>query len=190
MSIIANAPAPVVTIYGGKITTYRQSSLEAINQLSTLFPHLEKSHPSTNHYQDQCLGNWTYKEYLHHAREKYFWLEESLKNDICQLWLPAQKLLLANCTKMADLGSDFGNGLYQVEIDYLQGEEWATTCDDILWRRTKLGLNFPAENLKHLAEYLKKIYSPRLDEVVIRGSINLGWILACTGFSLVLYRHV
>ena len=57
---------------------------------------------------------------------------------------------------MADLGFNFGHDLYQVEVDYLTAEEWATTCDDILWRRTKLGLNFSAENKQQLAAYLKR----------------------------------
>jgi glycerol-3-phosphate dehydrogenase len=150
----SNSPAPAVTIYGGKITTYRQSSLEAIDKLRPLFPDLKKSQSEFKPLPGATLNNWSYKEYLHHAQEKYFWLEESVRERYLANYGTRTELLLTNCSKMADLGQDFGSGLYQVEVDYLQAEEWATTCDDILWRRTKLGLNFSSENKGHLEEYL------------------------------------
>jgi glycerol-3-phosphate dehydrogenase len=57
-------------------------------------------------------------------------------------------------TKLADMGIDFGGGLYEREVDWLVREEWANTADDILWRRTKLGLHVPAEGAAKLAEWL------------------------------------
>ncbi|MBA2656178.1 MAG: glycerol-3-phosphate dehydrogenase [Tatlockia sp.] len=148
------APAPVVTIYGGKITTYRQSSLEAINQLSQLFPGLMASQSAHIPLPGSTLKDWNYESYLYHAREKYFWLTETLRERYLANYGTRTELLLNNCSCIEDLGQDFGNGLYRIEIDFLQREEWATTCEDILWRRTKLGLEFPRENLIHLAKYL------------------------------------
>lgn len=149
-----NTPAPAVTIYGGKITTYRQSSLEIVNQLQTMFPHLRKSPSEFTPLPGSTLNNWSYTDYLQHAHEKYFWLDESLKERYLAIYGTRTELLLAGCNKMSDLGQDFSSGLYQVEVDYLLREEWAKTCDDILWRRTKLGLNFDPNKKQILTAYL------------------------------------
>ncbi|WP_028387617.1 glycerol-3-phosphate dehydrogenase [Legionella fairfieldensis] len=147
-------PAPAVTIYGGKITTYRQSSLEAVNQLKPLFPHLNQSRTNSIPLPGATLDDCSYEKYLQHAREKYFWLDEELKERYLANYGTRTELLLADCNQMSDLGYDFGHGLYQIEVDYLVREEWATHCDDILWRRTKLGLNFNPQNKQRLADYL------------------------------------
>ncbi|WED44110.1 glycerol-3-phosphate dehydrogenase [Legionella cardiaca] len=149
-----DSPAPAVTIYGGKITTYRQLALESVNELRTVFPYLSKSETSNTPLPGARLQDMSYKEYLVFAREKYFWLPEDLKERYLSSYGTHTELLLAGCKKMADLGHDFGNSLYQLEVDYLCREEWALTCEDILWRRTKLGLNFPPENTQALTEYL------------------------------------
>jgi glycerol-3-phosphate dehydrogenase len=62
--------------------------------------------------------------------------------------------LLSDAKTMADLGEDFGAGLSRREVDYLVREEWARTAEDILWRRSKLGLHITAEGAARLAAYL------------------------------------
>ena len=55
---------------------------------------------------------------------------------------------------MADCGRDFGHGLTECEVRHFVDREWAQTAEDILWRRTKLGLRFSAEEVRGLAQYL------------------------------------
>lgn len=149
-----DSPAPAVTIYGGKITTYRQLSLEAVNKLKAVFPYLETSQTEHITLPGAKLDNMSYKEYVFYAREKYFWLADDIKERYLADYGTRTEKLLADCKNMTDLGYYFGNGLYQIEVDYLCGEEWAQHCEDILWRRTKLGLNFSPQSLHTLAEYL------------------------------------
>ena len=61
---------------------------------------------------------------------------------------------LATAKSLADLGQDFGHGLYEAEVNYLIAREWAVTSDDILWRRSKLGLRFTAEQVAKLEHYV------------------------------------
>ena len=70
--------------------------------------------------------------------------------------------LLKNCSKIQDMGMEFFDGLYQIEIDYLISYEFAKTEEDILWRRTKLGLEIPQEKIKSIKDYieLKLMNSP------------------------------
>ena len=62
--------------------------------------------------------------------------------------------LLGDARETGDLGAHFGSTLYAREVDYLMAEEWARTADDILWRRTKLGLRVTAEDKERLAAYM------------------------------------
>ena len=63
--------------------------------------------------------------------------------------------LLSKANSESDLGQHFGNQLYQVEVDYLIDHEWARSAEDILWRRTKLGLEFTADQVSALESYLQ-----------------------------------
>lgn len=65
------------------------------------------------------------------------------------------EIILSSCHQPNDLGQHFGYGLFQCEVDYLIKNEWALTCEDILWRRTKLGLFFQEAEKEKLINYLK-----------------------------------
>lgn len=151
----SNTPAPSLCIYGGKITTYRQLALEAVNTLHTVFPTLKKSTTKQSILPGGLLEKWNYAQYLTHAQEKYFWLNTKLKQRLLQTYGTLTEIILANCHAMTDLGKHFGQDLYQAEVDYLCKHEWAQTSDDILWRRTKLGLTFSSEERQELTAYLK-----------------------------------
>ena len=64
--------------------------------------------------------------------------------------------MLDKISNEAELGHCFGNELYQVEVDYLIKHEWAHSAEDILWRRTKLGLEMSQNEVKVLQEYIEK----------------------------------
>jgi glycerol-3-phosphate dehydrogenase len=70
---------------------------------------------------------------------------------------------LGDAKSLSDLGEDFGAGLQQTEVDYLLAQEFAITAEDILWRRSKLGLTFPKENLDRLADYLENVRKANAD---------------------------
>ncbi|MFC7554726.1 glycerol-3-phosphate dehydrogenase C-terminal domain-containing protein [Pseudoroseomonas wenyumeiae] len=65
--------------------------------------------------------------------------------------------LLGGACTMAELGEDFGGGLTRAEVDYLMCKEWAVTAEDILWRRSKLGLHVPAGTEARLRDYLAEV---------------------------------
>ena len=146
----AHLPAPSVTIYGGKITTYRQLANDVINQLQTVFPEL----PDSSTHNTPLPGALGFNTYQEQAKEKYYWLNESTLTRYLDSYGTRTELLLAGCTSMTDLGICFTDRLYQIEVDYLIREEWAKTCDDILWRRTKLGLSMDAESQRTLTDYI------------------------------------
>ena len=133
-------PAPSVTIYSGKMTTYRQLASEVIDQLKSVFPNLPPSTTQTTPLPGSFLGNMNFKDYQLYAAEKYHWLDKTTLTRYLNNYGTRTETLLKNCNNRQDLGICFADTLYQIEVDYLIREEWATCCDDILWRRTKLGL--------------------------------------------------
>jgi glycerol-3-phosphate dehydrogenase len=64
--------------------------------------------------------------------------------------------LLEHCFSMADLGAHFGGGLYQREVEFLMEREWARSADDILWRRSKLGLRLNAGQVQALDSFVRE----------------------------------
>jgi glycerol-3-phosphate dehydrogenase len=152
-----NNPAPIITIFGGKITTYRQLAEEIINQLTPVFPQMRQSKTKTTPLPGATLGAMSFQEYIHYAREKYYWLNPELLNRYLYSYGSRIEIMLSKCTDMESMGKQFGTTLYQVEVDYLILEEWAKECDDILNRRTKLGLSIDPVSKRELKEYLSQI---------------------------------
>ncbi len=149
-------PAPSLTLYGGKITTYRQLAQEAIDQLRAVFPELPDSQTNSAPLPGAIKGSMDFDAYQQHAKEKYHWLNEEILKRYLDSYGTRCELILNGCTEISSLGYCFGDTLYAVEVNYLIREEWAKTCEDILWRRTKLGLRIDAEGKEALANYLNR----------------------------------
>ena len=147
------APQPSLTIYGGKITTYRVLAEEAVDLLANSFP--------------QMTGGWTRTAKLPGGD---FDMAENLFQDLVKrhAWLGADLIgrflrsygtrsydIVQDATSLADLGQHFGHGLYQQEVDFLCQNEWAQTAEDILWRRSKLGYFFSESETAELSRYLR-----------------------------------
>ena len=157
----SNTPAPAVTVYGGKITTYRQLSMQAVNQLRKVFPNLPDSPSGSTPLPGATSDSMNFSEYQIYANKKYPWLNDATRKRYLETYGTRTEKILLNCEKISDLGICFSPTLYQVEVDYLLREEWASNCEDILWRRTKLGLTINAKGTKALANYLlQKVSEP------------------------------
>lgn len=150
-------PAPIVSIHGGKITTYRQLAEEVINQLAPVFPDLKPSTTSTAPLPGSSVENMSFEQYISFAKKKYQWMDAELLQRYLHTYGCDMEQFLSLCTDKEFLGRNFGDGLYQVEVDYLIAEEWARNADDILKRRTKLDLSMDASNKKDLEDYMKRV---------------------------------
>ncbi|WP_298624355.1 glycerol-3-phosphate dehydrogenase [uncultured Legionella sp.] len=151
---VANEPAPIITIFGGKITTYRQLAEEIINQLAPFFPQIPESRTKNTPLPGATFGAMNFHEYTNYAREKYHWLNSELLNRYLLSYGSRIEIMLKKCTNIESMGKLYGPSLHQVEVDYLIAEEWARECDDILERRTKLGLSIDPVGKNELKEYL------------------------------------
>jgi glycerol-3-phosphate dehydrogenase len=140
--------APLLSIYGGKITTYRRLAEEALERLS---PYLRSA---------KAREGWTAKSPLPGGDmdvsaipplsaelvRNYPFLNAAHANRLAHAYGTRAAKLLGRAKSMTDLGQSFGATLTESEVRYLMSSEWACTAEDIVWRRSKLGLRLsPAE---------------------------------------------
>jgi glycerol-3-phosphate dehydrogenase len=147
--------APLLSVIGGKITTYRRLAEQALMRLTDVFPHMRP--PWTREavlpggdVPFNAFGQWA-KEIAEH---RYPFLDSALVARLCRAYGSRISAVLDGVHSPQDLGREFGSGLSEREVEYLTSQEWASSADDILWRRTKLGLRFSKEQRSALEEHL------------------------------------
>jgi len=144
--------APLVSIFGGKITTYRKLAEVATDKLCEFFP--TAGTPWTH---DAVLpgGNFNSKASLQvQLKNEFPWLPPELAQRYVRTYGTACRNILDGTTSVEDMGTLFTGNLYQKEVDYLVSREWAMTAEDILWRRTKQGLYASGIQTLALENYL------------------------------------
>jgi glycerol-3-phosphate dehydrogenase len=95
-----------------------------------------------------------FERFLGELRRRRPFLPPNLARRLARAYGTMVDTLLGDAASMADLGKDFGGGLTQREVDYLIAHEWAETAEDILWRRSKLGLHLSKAMADNLAAAL------------------------------------
>ncbi|WP_417884150.1 glycerol-3-phosphate dehydrogenase [Vibrio rumoiensis] len=130
--------APLLSIFGGKLTTYRKLAESAMKQLSPFFPQMGDSWTA----ESILPGGQGYDENLlaMKLRQQCPWVSEKTLRRYCHQYGVNAHIMLKGITNESDMGKHFGQDVYQCEIDYLLAHEYAYTAEDILWRRTKLGI--------------------------------------------------
>lgn len=154
--------APLLTIYGGKITTFRKLAEQAVDQIAPLLGN--RHHPWT---ADACLPGGDvvcelpsnrsvleFDQFIRHLQQQYPWLPAALVKRYAKAYGTRIHVLLHGCHQLADMGDAIAPQLYPAEVHYLMQYEWANTADDILWRRSKLGLHLPPETAEKLAAWM------------------------------------
>jgi glycerol-3-phosphate dehydrogenase len=134
--------APLLTVYGGKITTYRRLAEEAMDRLAPfLKPPWDGSRTRRVPLPGGDFADADLDRFVRELRAEYAWLPDDLVHRLAGAYGTRARKLLGKARGLPDLGMDFGAGLTAAEIDFLVREEWAETGEDILWRRSKLGLH-------------------------------------------------
>ncbi len=151
--------APILSVFGGKITTYRRLAEHALRDLEPYFPRM--GGPWTDGravYDGEMADAPTFEEafdrFVEGAVASKPGLPKALVRILCRRHGSGLDDLLENVTTVADLGRHFGGSLYEVEVRHLVRDEWAVDAEDVLWRRTKEGLHMTAEEREAFARWL------------------------------------
>jgi glycerol-3-phosphate dehydrogenase len=143
-----DAGPPLLSVFGGKITTARHLGQVAIEKLAQALGFRPLPVTKTRIFPGGELGR--FDDFLAKVRARWPWLGEARSYRMARAYGSMLDAMIGDRT---DLGEEFGAGLSAVEVDWLVEREWARTADDILWRRTKLGLTGQVDAGK-LAAYL------------------------------------
>jgi glycerol-3-phosphate dehydrogenase len=145
------AGAPLLTVLGGKITTFRKLAEEAVDWIAPLLGNRNGGWTA-----DACLpggdlfgerpsnrGVLEFDQWVAAMQQRYSWLSPALVRRYARAYGTRITSLLEGCQTLSNLGPEIVPGLYPAEADYLITREWALTAADMLWRRSKLGLHLP-----------------------------------------------
>lgn len=147
--------APILSVYGGKITTYRKLAEAAMARIAPHLPRLD-------------ARNWTAKaplpggdfpmegrnELVRSLVANYPELDPEMLRRLAAAYGTLARVILGSVRVNRDLGRHFGGGLYEAELRYLMDREWAETVDDVLWRRSKLGLRIGSAEADAIASFM------------------------------------
>lgn len=153
------APAPVLTVYGGKLTTYRKLGEQAVDMMCEALGHAGKAWTAREILPGGDLQAMSFVDFTKTLRREYTWLSGELLARYARTYGTRMRDLLNGCKRMSDLGAHLGDGIYMAEIVYLMQSEWARTAEDILWRRTKLGLHVSVQTAMAVDEAIDMIYA-------------------------------
>lgn len=161
----------LINVYGGKLTTYRKLSENVVNLLYTQFPLLKDPCTENQFLPGGHLLQGNFNDFKKVLISEYPQLSLSLLNRYAHQYGSISYKILANVKHPSDLGQDLGHGLHEKELEYLIEHEWAYTVEDILWRRTKLGLVFNAQEIERLDKWLLRKHT--IPVSLQKGAISL-----------------
>lgn len=153
--------APLLNVFGGKITTYRRLAESALEKLQPHFP--------------QAKGPWTARialpggDFPHDGvdaltaqlKANHPFLTDYWAARLIRAYGSEAATLLHGAKNAADLGRDFGGTLTEAEVRWLMTHEFATAAADVVWRRTKLGLRLSTEQISALDQWMAQVVLPR-----------------------------
>ncbi len=149
---------PLLSIFGGKITTYRKLAEAALVELTPFFPSLQPAWTASESLPGGDFPEGDRNRFLATLCARYPDLPAPLLRALMARHGTAAPTLLGDARSPADLGRDFGGTLTAREIDFLVEHEWATSADDVLWRRTKAGLPMTPAQREAVAQYCARRY--------------------------------
>jgi glycerol-3-phosphate dehydrogenase len=156
-----NQGLPILSVYGGKITTFRKLAEAAGDQV------VAKLGKGTGPWTEKAMlpgadaNVVIFQTFLKTLKREYNWLPEALAHRLARAYGTRVRDILRGAKRLADLGDYLGENVYEAEIRYLVANEWAQTLEDILWRRSKLGLHTSEDTQKKIKKLLKKLQAKK-----------------------------
>lgn len=146
--------APIISIYGGKITTCRLLASDVADEIERTLGARGAAWTHQTPLPGGDIVERDFYEFMGDMAAYYHWFPADALLRMAKAYGTQVMTILGNAKNIDMLGRNFGGGLFQAEVDYMIRAEWARTADDILWRRSKLGLHVGADTVAALKKYL------------------------------------
>jgi D-erythritol 1-phosphate dehydrogenase len=149
--------APLLSIFGGKITTYRRLAEHALDRLSTSFPSMQGAWTAHAVLPGGDIPDRNVEGFAERLTSARRWLSREVALHYSRLYGTRALKVLGNAASMLGLGRHFGGSLYQREVEYVCESEWAMTADDVLDRRTKHGLHLSPKERAEVESFVRSL---------------------------------
>lgn len=153
----ASGEAPLLNVFGGKLTTYRRLSEHALEKIAEAIGAKGAPWTAKSHLPGGDFAVTGYEAEVARLKGRYGFISDRHARRLVRRYGTKAWTLLGAANTLADLGRHFGADLYEAEVRYLIDNEWAMTAADVLWRRTKDGLRLNDEEKRQLEEYIAAI---------------------------------
>jgi glycerol-3-phosphate dehydrogenase len=151
--------APVLSVFGGKLTTYRQLALHAMRLIQPFFNAVRPPASPPPTLPGGEIAYVDFAAFTAAQAQRYPWLGRAQLIRLARQYGDRLPRVLGQVRSEKELGQHFGAGLFEAEVRYLMREEWARTADDVLWRRTKRGLHMSQAEREALAAWMRETAS-------------------------------
>ena len=149
--------APLLSMFGGDVTTVRRRAEQAVSRLAPFYP-MRRPWTSTAPLPGGDFGWDRFDDEVDAARARWKFLSESEAQRLVGAYGSRVADVLGEAKSRAELGAGFGPELREAEVRYLMTREWARFPDDILWRRSKLGLTMPQDAREALGAFMASVF--------------------------------
>lgn len=152
--------APLLSVFGGKITTYRRLAQEVMGHLVPLWLNADANPGSRQDWTDSVplpggdILDGDFDGFLMEQEIRYDWLPPTLVHRYARAYGTRMDRMLEGAHGLESLGRCLGDDVYEAELDYLKRKEWARSADDILWRRSKLALHISHTTIENIRRFM------------------------------------
>ncbi|MEQ1769001.1 MAG: glycerol-3-phosphate dehydrogenase [Devosia sp.] len=147
---------PLLNIFGGKLTTHRKLAEDAVEKIESMLGEKRKAWTQGSTLPGGDFPPTGFETQVEKLNGLYPRLPDKLLRRLVRQYGTRASAMLAEAQRLEDMGETFGADLTAREVDYLMAQEWARTADDVLWRRTKIGLRVGAPDKERLEAYMAK----------------------------------
>ncbi|MGY6552277.1 MAG: glycerol-3-phosphate dehydrogenase [Erythrobacter sp.] len=150
------AAPPILSVFGGKITTYRKLAEHALARLEVAGKPWTAHAPLPGGEIDPAR----FDAFVDDQQQRWPWLGPQMNRRLARAYGTRMARILAGAQGHGDLGAHMGGGLYSAELAYLVQHEFARTPEDVLWRRSKLGLHLSSAEQARVAQWFRRVSLP------------------------------
>jgi glycerol-3-phosphate dehydrogenase len=159
--------APLLSVWGGKITTFRKLAEDAADEVGKMLGQSPAQRPAWTdgaYLAGGDLSAWIgaakrpdddFERFVAAVQAKHAWLDAKLARRVARGYGARVAELIGDAQSMADMGAEVAPGLHERELRFLQDCEWAVSSEDVLWRRSKLGLHYTPAQREQVAIWLQ-----------------------------------
>ena len=149
--------APLLSIFGGKITTFRELAERGMKEIQAFIPEMGGDWTESSPLPGGNIQNADFDAFRNKVKIDYSWMPKLLREHLARLYGTRISKIVGDAKSIEDLGIHFGGQFYEIEARYLLKFEWAKTAEDILWRRTKHKLNLTIKEQEAFRRWLSGI---------------------------------